>query len=139
MQSYPTREKLENRLKALTRHAAVRVEIPVVKVERTYDGARFVRATLTGIHGANGNVLAVLHHGGRRGDIKEQLARSFNSAEAFFGGDVTDEQLQEYAALRLAKYEAEQAVRKAEARYEIKDVKALVQRTIDSMSGSDGD
>ena len=137
VQSYPTREKLENRLKALTRHADVRVEIPVVRITPSYDGATRVRATLTGIHGANGNVLGVLHYGGRRGDVKEQFAKSYGSSEMWFGGDVTDEQIQEYAALRRAKYEAEQAVRAAEARYAIKDVKALVQRTIDSVSGSD--
>jgi len=138
-QSYPLREKLENRLKTLTRQAVVRVEIPVIKVERSYDGARFIRATLTGIHGANGNVLGVLHYGGRRGDVKEQFSRSYGSSETFFGGDLTDEQLQEYAALRLAKAEAEQAVRAAEKRYEIQDVKAMVQRVIDAQSGSGGE
>jgi hypothetical protein len=135
-QSYPTREKLENRLKTLTRQSAVRVEIPVIKVERTYDGARFIRATLTGIHGANGNVLGVLHYGDRRGDVKEQFSRSYGSSETFFGGDLTDEQLKEYAELRRVASEAGQAVREAEKRYEIKDVKAMVQRVIDAQSGS---
>lgn len=136
-QSYPTREKLENRLKVLTRQSAVKVEIPVVRITPSHDGATLVRATLTGIHGANGNVLGTLHYGGRRGDVKEQFAKSYGSSEMWFGGDVTDEQITEYAALRLAKYEAEKAVRAAEARYEIKDIKKAVQSAVDAASGSD--
>lgn len=135
VQSYPTREKLENRLKTLTRQATVRVEVPVVRVIKKYDDAEFTRATLTGIHGGNGNVIGVLHFGGRRGDVKEQFTRSYDSSELFFGGDVTDEQLQEYAALRRAEYEARDAVRKAEERFAVRDVKALVQRVIDARAG----
>jgi hypothetical protein len=140
IQSYPTREKLEARLKTLTRQSAVKVEIPVVRVTRSHDGATRVRATLTGIHGANGNVLGTLHYGGRRGDIKEQFARTYGSSgELWFGGDVTDEQIAEYAELRRVKYEAEKAVQAAEARYEIKDIKAVVQRAVDTVRGTDED
>lgn len=139
IQAYPTREKLENRLKTLTRQATVRVEVPVVRVNLKYDGAEFTRATLTGIHGGNGNVIGVLHFGGRRGDVKEQFGRCYGSSEVFFGGDVTDEQLQEYAALRRAEYEARNAVRKAEKRFAVKDIKALVQRVIDVRAGGEGE
>jgi len=135
-QSYPTREKLEARLKTLTRHAAVRVEIPVVKVERRGGDVTFTRVTLSGIHGGNGNVLGTVHYGGRRGDVKEQFSQSFGQRETFFGGDLTDEQLKEYAELVRKADEAAKAVRTAESRYEVKDVKKTVQRVIDAQSGS---
>lgn len=135
-QSYETRDKLETRLKTLTRHAAVRVEVAVIKVEKTMGEVKFTRATLTGIHGANGNVLGILHLGGRQGDRREQFGQSYGSRETFFGGDLTDAQLAEYAGLVRAARDAEQAVRKAEQKYEIKNVKEMVQRVIDAASGT---
>lgn len=135
--SYETRDKLESSLKRLTKSAAVQVEVSVISVEKALAGTRFVRGTLTGIHGGNGNVLVTWHHGGRRGDTKEQISYSYGGSRGrYFGGDVTDEQLREYADLVEAERAATAAVRKAEARYEIKDVKKTVQAVIDSTYGA---
>lgn len=134
--SYETRDKLEASLKRLTKSAAVQVEVSVVSVEKHLGGTRFVRGTLTGIHGGNGNVLVTWHHSGRRGDVKEQIGYSYGGARGrYFGGDVTDEQLKAYSDLVEAERAAVAAVRKAEDRYEIKDVKKAVQSVIDSVSG----
>ena len=133
---YDTRDKLASRIKTLTRTATVRVEVPVVKVIRTLTGASRVRATLTGIHGGTGNVLVTLHYGDRRGDVKEQVSRSYGSREElWFGGDVTDEQIREYADARAAMIAAQSRVRTLEDRYEIQ-IKDAVQRAIDAQRGS---
>lgn len=134
--SYETRDRLEASLKRLTKSAAVQVEVSIVSVEKHLGGTRFVRGTLTGIHGRNGNVLVTWHHGGRRGDTKEQISYTYGSANGrYFGGDVTDKQLQEYADLVEAERTAREAVQEAERRYMIKDVKKTVQSVIDSVSG----
>lgn len=137
--SYPVREKLENALKRLTKRAAIVVEVSVVKIEADYHSARGTRATATGIHGANGNVLVTLHHGGHRGDTKEQISVRYGSqAGLWFGGDVTDEQIAEYSRLRNAAYEAQQAVRTAEARLSV-DLLKTVERAIEARGLSEGE
>lgn len=137
--TYPTREKLENSLKRLTKRAAVVVAVPVVQINRTYDGARGTRATATGIHGANGNVLVTLHKGGRVGDVKEQVSTRFSSeAGLWFGGDVTDEQIAEFSRLIKVAYEAKTAVDALERRLKIDLLKA-VETVVAAQSGSDED
>lgn len=137
--TYPTREKLEASIKRLTKRAAVAVEVSVVKINTTATGATGTRATATGIHGANGNVLVTLHHGGRRGDVKEQISIRYRGLTEgqWFGGDVTDEQIAEYAALRKASYDAQQAVKRAEERFEI-NLMETVERAI-ALRGSADD
>lgn len=137
--TYPAREKLEAALKRLTKRAAVVVAVPVVKIERSYDGAQGTRATATGIHGANGNVLVTLHPGGRRGDVKEQISTRYGSeAGLWFGGDVTDEQIAEFSRLIKVAYEAKQAVDTMERRLKI-DLRKAVETAVAAVSGSEED
>ena len=135
--SYETRDKLEGALKRLTKSAAVTVEVSVVKVENALSGTRWVRGTLTGIHGGNGNVLVTWHYGGRRGDVKEQIAYRYGGTSGrYFGGDVTDDQLRAYTDLVRTAREAADAVKAAESRHTVKDVKKIVQSVIDSRSAA---
>lgn len=135
---YDTRDKLETRIKALTRSATVRVEVPAVRVTRTLSGATRVRATLTGIHGGTCNPLVTLHFGDHRGDVKEQVISSWGSGETiWFGGDVTDEQITEYSDARAEMLAAQARVQKLEEWYKIQ-IKDAVQRAIDAQRGSDG-
>jgi hypothetical protein len=137
--AYPTREKLEAALKRLTKRAAVVVSVPVVKIEKKYDGVARVRATATGIHGANGNVLVTLHHGGRRGDVKEQeSARYSYGSSLWFGGDVTDEQIAEFDRLIKAHKAAKEAMDAMEKRLKI-DLSKAVETAVAAQSGSDED
>ncbi len=137
--SYPIREKLENALKRLTKRAAVVVSVPVVSIERSYSGASRTRATATGIHGANGNVLVTLHHGGHRGDVKEQISTKYSSQIGlWFGGDVTDEQIAEFSRLIKAHKEAKEAMDNMEARLRIDLLKA-VETAVQAQSGTDED
>lgn len=136
--SYETRDKLEASLKRQTKQATVKVAVPVVAVKVGWGTVSWVRGTLTGIHGANGNVLAVWHHGGQRGDIKEQISTGYGSQSGYFGGDLTDEQLTEYARLVQVAHEADQARRKAEKAYEIRP-KDTVIRAIEAQAGSGDD
>jgi hypothetical protein len=136
---YPTREKLENALKRLTKRAAVTVAVPVVSIEESYAGARGTRATITGIHGANGNVLVTLHHNGRRGDTKEQVSARYRSEVGlWFGGDVTDEQIAEYSALIVAERNAREARQAMRTRLAV-DIMKTAERAVEAASGSDED
>lgn len=138
-QSYDTRDKLETRLKTLTKRAAVRVEIPVISIEEKSFGVTATRATVTGIHGANGNILVTKHYGGRRGDSKEQVSTTYISQiGTWFGGDVTDEQIAEFGALLRAQYEARNAVEDMRKRLGINLVKTT-ERVVKERSGSDGE
>lgn len=124
--TYPVREKLEAAIKRLTKRAAVTVAVSVVKVEKRLDEVSAVRATATGIHGANGNVLVTLHHGGRRGDVKEQISVRYSSQTGlWFGGDVTDAQIAEFDRLVRASAEAQKAVRTLEERLKIDLLKTM--------------
>ena len=135
--TYPAREKLEGALKRLTKRAAVVVSVPVVQIDKHYDGASWTRATATGIHGANGNVLVILHKGGRVGDVREQVSARYSSqAGLWFGGDVTDEQIAEFSRLIKAHREAKQAMENMEARLRIDLLKA-VETAVQAQSGSD--
>lgn len=112
---YPLREKLDGALRRLTKRAAVQVAVPVVQINKQHNRALRTRATVTGVHGANGNILVTLHKGGRIGDVKEQISSRFSTQVGlWFGGDVTDEQIAEYSALVSAEYEAAQARRAME-------------------------
>lgn len=137
--AYPTREKLENSLKRLTKRAAVVVAVPVVFIEETHSSARGVRATVTGIHGANGNVLVSLHHGGRRGDVKEQVSMRYRSQSGlWFGGDVTDAQIAEYN--RLVKAEADARAARSQMRERLSiDLMKTAETAVSAHTGSDED
>jgi hypothetical protein len=138
--SYPAREKLENSLKRLTKRAAVVVAVSVVNVEKSYDRARHTRATATGIHGANGNILVTLHKGGRIGDVKEQVSARYGSygSGLWFGGDVTDEQIAEFSRLIKAHKEAKEAMEAMENRLRI-DLFKAVETAVAAVSGTDED
>jgi hypothetical protein len=134
---YPTRDKLEGALKRLTKRASVTVSVPVVKIEKGVGGVARTRATATGIHGANGNVLVTLHYGGRRGDVKEQENVKYSySAGLWFGGDVTDEQIIEFGRLIKVAQEARQAVDDMEKKLRIDLLKA-VETAVQAQSGTD--
>lgn len=137
---YPARDKLEAALKRLTKRAAVVVAVPVVQIEKRHNRVTRTRATATGIHGANGNVLVTLHKGGRQGDVKEQVSARYGShgSGLWFGGDVTDEQILEFSRLVTAAYEAKQAVDAMEERLSINLFKA-VETAVAAVSGSDED
>lgn len=137
--AYPTREKLENSLKRLTKRAAVVVAVSVVSIEETHSSARGIRSTVTGIHGANGNVLITLHKGGRHGDVKEQVSVRYRSPSGlWFGGDVTDEQIAEYSRLVKAEAEAREARRQMRERLSI-DLLKTTERAVEAHTGSDED
>ena len=139
--AYPTREKLENALKRLTKRAAVTVAVPVVRINESYDSFTRTRATVTGIHGANGNVLVTLHKGNRLGDIKEQVSARYSGGAPeglWFGGDVTDEQITEYSRLVKAEADAKAARRKMRDRLSINILEAA-KTAIAAVSGSDED
>lgn len=138
---YPTREKLENSIKRLTKRAAVVVAVPVVRINENYNGVTRTRATVTGIHGANGNVLVTLHKGNRLGDIKEQVSTRYSGGAPeglWFGGDVTDEQITEYSRLVKAEADAKEARRQMRDRLSINILKAA-ETAIAAVSGSDED
>lgn len=139
--AYPTREKLENALKRLTKRAAVTVAVPVVKISESYDGVTRTRATVTGIHGANGNVLVTLHKGNRLGDVKEQVSTRYSGGSPeglWFGGDVTDEQITEYSRLVKAEAVAREARSQMRKRLSVNILKAA-ETAIAAVSGSDED
>lgn len=137
--TYPTREKLENSIKRLTKRAAVTVAVSVVRINESYDSVTRTRATVTGIHGANGNVLVTLHKGNRLGDVKEQVRSRYSGGSPeglWFGGDVTDEQITEYSRLVKAEYEARKA--RSRMRDQLKvDILKAAETAIAAVSGSD--
>jgi hypothetical protein len=134
---YPTREKLEAAIKRLTKRAAVVIEMAAVRIEKTADGVRRVRATFTGIHGANGNALATLHFSDRRGDVKEQISFRYGSqAGLWFGGDVTDEEIAKFGHLIKVANEAKQAVDRMQGRLQI-DLQKAIERAVAARTPED--
>jgi hypothetical protein len=137
--TFPAREKLEASLKRLTKRAAVVLALPVVSIEKGYRSVTRTRATVTGVHGANGNVLVTLHKGGRTGDVREQVSARYRSqAGLWFGGDVTDEQIAEFSRLVKAHAEAKDAMDDMEKRLKI-DLFTATETAVAAVSGSDED
>lgn len=68
-----TEEDVVEQLKTKTRTAAVRVEIPISKIEHKHSGSVIVHGTITGIHQGTGNVLVQWHYDHR--SVKGQLDR----------------------------------------------------------------
>lgn len=108
-----TRDKLKAKLARLTRVARTEIEVRIVKVESSSHSGRVTRrrGTITGKHGANGNVLVTWDDTDRNGkQIKEQLSR-YGGGGLYLAGDVTDEEIAQYGQLRVAQAEADEAVR----------------------------
>lgn len=137
--SYDTRAKLEARLKNLTRQTKVEVAVPVVQVLNTYPYPfRYRRGVLTGLHAGNGNVTVTWERQGGRGEVKEQISFGYGSRELHVGGDVSDEEMREYARLLEAKRAAVSAVSAWEKEHAI-NPKEAVKAAIEAKAGKDED
>lgn len=132
-----TRDKLRMRLARLTRQAKTPVEVHVVHiVHQGTMGITRRRAVLTGLHASNGNVLVVWAPQGRMPEEKGQLDRYGRAQEVYVAGDVTDDQLQEYAELEIAAAEAKRARDEWLAAHKVDPTKA-VQQAIEARLGTE--
>lgn len=140
--AYETREKLENRLKNLTRKTKTEVAVPITKIEVARGwGAVSVsprRGIATGLHAGNGNVTVSWEASGRRPAAKEQIVTGYGmgSGTLYVGGDVTDEQVSWYGQLLETQRVAVEAVSAWEKANRI-EVKKVVEQAIEAKAGGE--
>lgn len=140
--AYETREKLENRLKNLTRKTKTEVAVPVTRISVARGWGKVSvsrrRGVATGLHAGNGNVTVSWEADGRRAAVKEQIVTGYGSSSdtLYVGGDVTDEQVAEYGRLLEAKRVAVEAVSAWEKAHEIR-VKKVVEAAIEAKAGGE--
>ncbi len=130
-----SRDKLKGRLDRLTKKTKQAVEIHVIRVKEREGwrdaGISVAQAILTGIHSANGNVLAKVKLGGRW--QSEQLS-SWSRDGMYVGSDTSKEELEEYGRLIKVQAETRKAINAWVERHRI-DPKAAVERALQAQSG----
>lgn len=121
-----------------TKSAKVEVEVHVIRVKEIASwsggGITSTRAVLTGLHGANGNVLATIDFR----DNPQKVQLTHERGVSFVGGDTTPAALAEYDRLLKLKTETAKLIGAWERAHEIKP-KDAVERAIAAKSGSDED
>lgn len=131
-----SRDKLKGRLARLTRSSKVEVAVPVVKVRLAglgNDTVVVTRGVAYGLHGGTGNVMVTWTIKGK--ETKEQLS-SYGYSETYIAGDVTDEELKDYAAMMKAKAELRSREEGWLKRHRI-DPKKAVQQAIEARMGTE--
>jgi hypothetical protein len=135
-----TRDKLKGKLDRLTKKTKQSVEVHVfqIKERATYAeaGIRVAEAILTGIHSANGNVLAKVKIGGKWQSV--QLSGWGSDNGQFAGADTTREELEEYGRLIRVRAETRKAINEWEQRHMIRP-KDVVEQALKAASGGSGD
>lgn len=136
---YVTNEKFANLKAAIdraTKSARVEVEVHVIRIKALSSwsggGIKTVPAVLTGLHGANGNVLATLNFKGAPQKVQLTSERDIS----FVGGDTPQEDLREYNRLMMLLAETRKQIQEWERKHIIVP-KSAVERAIAAKSGSD--
>lgn len=135
-----TRDKLKGKLDRLTKKTKQSVEVHAFQIKERFPyadaGITVAEAVLTGIHSANGNVLAKVKIGGKWQSV--QLSGWGSDSGRFAGADTTREELAEYGRLIRVKAETNKAINEWEHRHMIKP-KDVVERALKAASGGSGD
>lgn len=130
-----TRSQLEGKLSRLTKKIKQAVEIHVIRVKEnagwTGPGIKVAEAVLTGIHSANGNVLAKIKLGGK---WQNQQLTGWSRDGMFVGADTTEEELKEYGRLIKTRDETRRAIEAWVKHHEIKP-KDAVEQALKAQSG----
>lgn len=137
---YDTREKLVNRLKALTKQTAAKVEVHVIRI-KPYEGygagnLRIASGVLTGLHAGTGNVLAAWQVRGKT--EREQITSWGQGGTLYVGGDTPEQALAEYNEIRIQLAELKQARDKWERRYTVRP-KEAVEQALAAQAGQEED
>lgn len=129
-----TRSQLEGKLSRLTKKTKQAVEIYVIRIKEneswTNPGITVAQAILTGIHSANGNVLAKIKLGGK---WQSQQLSGWKDG-TYVGGDTSKEELEEYGRLIRVRAETKHAIDEWTKRHEIRP-KTAVETALKAQSG----
>jgi hypothetical protein len=132
-----SKDKLKGKLDRLTKKTKASVEIHVIRIQEKQSwaepGILVNEAVLTGIHSANGNVLAKHKIGGRW--QSEQLS-GWSRDGIYVGGDTSREELEEYGRLIRVRAETRKAIDEWEKAHVLKP-KEVVERALKAVTGGD--
>ncbi len=135
-----TRDKLKGKLDRLTRKTKQSVEVHAIRIKQRATfadgGITVAEAILTGIHSANGNVLAKVKIGGKWQSV--QLTGWGRDDGQFAGADTTREELEEYNRLIRVRVETNKAIDVWERSHLIKP-KEVVEQALKAASGGSED